>query len=203
MRFRFPIAVALVFVAALSLVNGADAFGRRSRCMSCSAGGCNVASSMACPSCVNGVCEVPTKATNATAPAKALHTAALDALGEVNAARSARGLPPFIFDPQLTEAAQKAASYRAANRIAGHTQNDFAFLPAGSDCNKAGCGALEPSWGWGTCCTYDNYTHAGAAVVVGSDGRRYMHLFVKGGSSSYHAVTYSREVTRIRVRSRR
>lgn len=102
-----------------------------------------------------------------------------DALAEVNAARARRGLKPFLHDPQLTQAAQQCAQIRASRRIAGHLANDFAYLPAGATARSAGCGAMEPSWGWGTCCTYENYTYAGAAWVMGSDGKRYMHLFVR------------------------
>ncbi|MCU0718882.1 MAG: hypothetical protein MUC83_04205 [Pirellula sp.] len=102
-----------------------------------------------------------------------------DALAEVNAARVKRGLRPFQHDPQLTQAALQCAQIRASRRIAGHLPNDFAYLPAGSTARSAGCGAMEPSWGWGTCCTYENYTYAGAAWVMGADGKRYMHLFVR------------------------
>jgi hypothetical protein len=112
---------------------------------------------------------------------------AADALDEVNAARAARGLPPFARDPNLTAAAEAAANHRAQYRIAGHVpggMGDFGFLPPGTTADAAGCGALEPSWGWGTCCTYENYQFAGAAVTWGADGRRYMHLFVRGGGGS-------------------
>lgn len=105
-----------------------------------------------------------------------------DALSEVNAYRAARGLRAFLPDKLLNQAAQAAAAYRAAHHINGHVpggRGDFQFLPPGADCNTAGCGALEPSWGWGTCCMDGNYTYAGAAWVMGSDGRRYMHLFVR------------------------
>lgn len=102
-----------------------------------------------------------------------------EALAEVNAARARRGLRPFLHDPTLTQAAQQCAQIRASRRIAGHLPNDFAYLPAGSTARSAGCGAMEPSWGWGTCCTYENYTYAGAAWVMGNDGKRYMHLFVR------------------------
>jgi len=102
-----------------------------------------------------------------------------DALAEVNAARARRGLPPFILDRGLEQAAQTCAALRAQYLLAGHTANDFAALPPGSAASAAGCGALEPSWGWGSCCTYDNYRYAGAAVVTGRDGRRFMHLFVR------------------------
>lgn len=111
--------------------------------------------------------------------------AAEDALAEVNAARAARGLPPFVRDPGLTAAALAAADYRATYRISGHApggMGDFGFLPPGTSADSAGCGALEPSWGWGTCCTYENYQFAGAAMTWGADGRRYMHLFVRGRS---------------------
>ena len=101
------------------------------------------------------------------------------ALDEVNAARAQRGLPPYVEDPQLTAAAEGAAEYRAANLVAGHTSNDFAFLPAGATASAAGCAAWEPSWGWGSCCTYESHRYAGAAWKMGADGWRYMHLFVR------------------------
>jgi hypothetical protein len=101
------------------------------------------------------------------------------ALAEVNATRAARGLPPYVEDPGLTAAAQGAADFRAAHLIAGHTANDFAYVPSGSSASAAGCAAWEPSMGWGSCCTYEQWTYAGAAWSLGSDGRRYMHLFVR------------------------
>jgi len=104
---------------------------------------------------------------------------AAEALDEVNAARAARGLRPFVKDDGLTQAAVAAATFRATGLIAGHTANDFGFLPAGASAPAAGCAAWEPSLGWGSCCTYEAYTYAGAAWVLGSDGRRYMHLFVR------------------------
>jgi hypothetical protein len=102
-----------------------------------------------------------------------------DALDEVNATRAARGLRPFIRDDYLTMGAKNAAQYRAAHLMEGHTSNDFSALPAGGNATAAGCAAWEPSMGWGACCTYENYTYAGAAYVFGRDGRRYMHLFVR------------------------
>ncbi|MGN6545204.1 MAG: hypothetical protein ACTHK7_09165 [Aureliella sp.] len=102
-----------------------------------------------------------------------------DGLDEVNQARARKGLRPFQRDDGLTTAAASCAQIRASRRIAGHLPNDFKYVPAGTTARAAGCGALEPSWGWGTCCTYENYTFAGAAWVMGSDGRRYMHLFVR------------------------
>lgn len=103
-----------------------------------------------------------------------------DALAEVNATRAQRGLKPFINDPLLNKAAQACAQQRASRHIHGHLpESDFSYVPSGGQASAAGCGALELSWGWGTCCTYDNYTYAGAAWVMGNDGRRYMHLFVR------------------------
>jgi hypothetical protein len=67
---------------------------------------------------------------------------------------------------------------RAAHGIAGHTANDFQFLPAGARADAAGCAAWPQGMGWGSCCTFENYTYAGAAYVLGSDGQRYMHLYV-------------------------
>ncbi len=102
-----------------------------------------------------------------------------DALHEVNAERAKRGLRPFLPEPSLNQAARTCAKLRATSLIESHLPNDFAHLPSGAVATAAGCGALEPSWGWGTCCTYDRYTYAGAAWVSGADGKRYMHLFVR------------------------
>lgn len=102
-----------------------------------------------------------------------------DGLDEVNAKRAARGLRPFLRDEGLTQAARACAQFRAANGLAGHTANDFAFVPTGTVATSAGCAACEANWGWMSCCTYENYTYAGAAWVTGRDGRRYMHLFVR------------------------
>jgi hypothetical protein len=99
-----------------------------------------------------------------------------DGLDEVNAKRAARGLRPYLRDPGLTQAAMACAQYRATYGIFGHTSNDFAF---GGGAASTGCAAYPPSYGWMSCCTYDNYTYAGAAYVTGRDGRRYMHLFVR------------------------
>lgn len=102
-----------------------------------------------------------------------------DALDEVNAARARKGLRPFLRDPLLTQGALACARARAARRLHGHTSNDFAYLPAGAIARAGGCGALDDSWGWGTCCTYERWTYAGAAWVRGADGKRYMQLFVR------------------------
>lgn len=108
-----------------------------------------------------------------------------DALDEVNAERAKRGLPPFQHDPLLTQAALTAAKTRASHLWAGHLQSDFACLPPGASADAAGCAAWPNGEGWGSCCTYDNYSHAGAAWAIGADGRRYMHLFVRGTSSKF------------------
>jgi hypothetical protein len=110
-----------------------------------------------------------------TAPLRA----GVDALAEVNATRAAHGLTPFIKDASLTAGAINVADFRAARLLAGHTANDFGGLPTGAVASAAGCAAWESTWGWGACCTYENYTYAGAAWTMGRDGRRYMHLFVR------------------------
>lgn len=102
-----------------------------------------------------------------------------DALDEVNAVRTSRGLQAFRRDEGLMQAARSCAHARAVALCVGHTSNDFSFLPAGSWARAAGCAAWHPSMGWGACCTYENYTYAGAAYYIGRDGRRYMHLFVR------------------------
>jgi len=114
-----------------------------------------------------------------TVAAISLPGEATDALDEVNAARAARGLSPFLKDENLTAGAKAAAQWRAERLMTGHAPNDFAFLPTGSTATSAGCAAAEPSWGWLSCCYLDNWAYAGAAWVMGSDGRRYMHLFVR------------------------
>lgn len=102
-----------------------------------------------------------------------------DALGEVNALRAARGLPPYLPDPNLTAGAMAAAQARAARGLFGHTANDFQFLPPGTSAAAAGCAAYHDSYGWMSCAVYDRYRYAGAAWVRGADGRRFMHLFVR------------------------
>ena len=143
------------------------------------------------PVCGGGNCSQVATAPVATAPpainaspTKPTAQSCDDALAEVNAARDQRGLRPYVNDPVLNEAARKCAAWRAARLCSGHCelpQGDFTFLapayPVGT-C-AGGCAAWEPSWGWGACATYDNYTYCGAAWVMGSDGRRYMHLFVR------------------------
>lgn len=102
-----------------------------------------------------------------------------DALSEVNAKRAARGLRPFLRDEGLTRAATGAAQFRAERGLFGHTSNDFSFVPPGTSASSAGCAAYPASYGWMSCCVYDNYTYGGAAYVTGRDGKRYMHLFVR------------------------
>jgi len=104
---------------------------------------------------------------------------AADALDEVNQVRAARGLPTFIRDEGLAQAARTIAVQRASGLIQGHTSNDFAGVPAGTSASASGCAAWPAGTGWGSCCTYDRYTYAGAAWALGRDGRRYMQLFVR------------------------
>lgn len=124
-----------------------------------------------------------------------------DALAEVNRERAKKGLRPYAYDANLTAGAVAAANHRARFRIKGHTPNDFRFLPAGTSARAAGCGALSPSWGWGSCCTYDNADRAGAAVVIGSDGLRYMHLFVAGSQTTVQSRSTTRQTVSVRSRS--
>jgi hypothetical protein len=114
-----------------------------------------------------------------------------EALAEVNAYRAKRGLRPFVEDPGLTAAAMATADYRARIHLFGHTKGgagDFRFLPAGVKADAAGCAAYPPRDGWLSCCADENYTYAGAAWTMGSDGKRYMHLFVRGGPSAHHST---------------
>jgi hypothetical protein len=121
--------------------------------------------------------------------------AGVDALDEVNRARAAKGLRPYIRDAALTQGASACADFRAARRIEGHTASDFAFLPAGAHAKVGGCGALELSWGWGTCATFENWTYAGAAYAWGSDNQRYMQLFVSNTPNGPVTATQTVPVT--------
>ena len=100
-------------------------------------------------------------------------------LDEVNQARAARGLRPYMLDPGLAQAATACAIYRARHGMEGHTPNDFSFIPPGTFARAGGCAAWPTGMGWGSCCTYDNYQFAGAGFCVGPDGKRYMQLFVR------------------------
>lgn len=130
----------------------------------------------------------------------------VDALDEVNQVRAERGLPPFQRDDGLTIAAKGAAEYRATNLVEGHVSfSDFTFVPEGTSATAAGCAAWPQGMGWGSCCTYEAHSHAGAAKCIGRDGRVYMHLFVRGGGSCQNgncgsATTRTRIVVRIRAR---
>lgn len=122
----------------------------------------------------------PKEAPKKEAPKKVgAATTATEALDEVNAIRAKRGLRPYVKDDGLTAAAIGCAEFRASNRIAGHTRNDFQFVPGGSTARAAGCAANGPQHGFMACCVYDGYTYAGAAKVLGADGKLYCHLYVR------------------------
>ena len=132
------------------------------------------------------------------APLSPLANAAdpVDALEEVNALRASRGLPPFVHDDGLTQAAKSAAKYRAERLIFGHIMNgsyalDHSFAPPGTHVDTAGCAAYPASYGWLSCATFENYQKAGAAYAIGADGKRYMHLFLSGGPGGSFATVSS------------
>lgn len=194
--FPFALAAAAVLAAA---VGDASAFGRRcgtsttrvrfrqTTTIRSSAGGCSSCAASAITTStslrVSGPGDVLIESAPAPRPANGIGqvggAAANDALDEVNAARAARGLPPYVRDPALTQAAQTVAIRRASTRTTGHTANDFSGLPPGSTAAASGCAAWPPQLGWGSCATYDRYTYAGAAWAQGPDGLRYMQLFVR------------------------
>jgi hypothetical protein len=140
------------------------------------------------PGCVCGDgCRCATGECPGACPAPAIN----DGLDELNAKRAARGLRPYVRDDGLTAAAHACASYRATYRIFGHApgrMGDFAFLPAGVSADSAGCAAYPPEYGWLSCCMWENASHAGAAWVMGADGRRFMHVFVRNGGPPAPAV---------------
>src|SRR5262249_19630606 len=78
---------------------------------------------------------------------------------EVNAKRAMRGLRPFVRDEGLTQAARACAQFRAERGLFGHTGNDFGFLPPGAFASSTGCAAYPASYGWMSCCVYENYTY--------------------------------------------
>lgn len=105
-----------------------------------------------------------------------------DALAEVNAKRATRGMRPYEYDEGLTIAARGAAKYRAERHIFGHVSGgmgDFQFLPRGSTAASAGCAAYPAHMGWLSCDIWESNRYAGAAWWPGSDGKRYMHIFVR------------------------
>ena len=118
---------------------------------------------------------------------------AIEALAEVNAARAAKGLRPFVHDPNLTAGAMQAATLRAERGIHGHLANDFACLPPGTTAAAAGCGVEHLGFGFLACCVYDNFQTAGAAKCRDANGRWYFHLFVNGSQShgGYNDRVYS------------
>lgn len=182
---RFSCATALAIVAALSFASIADAWPRgRSifrlniRGTHRGVGGCSTCDASPGNACVDGICAMIERDA-VTDKAISAETVS-EALDEVNAARAKRGLRPFVKCDLLTTGAVNAATHRAARRIEGHIPGgDFAFLPAGASATAAGCAAWPTGYGWGACCTYESFTHAGAAYAMGNDGRRYMHLFVR------------------------
>ena len=102
-----------------------------------------------------------------------------DAMDELNSQRARRGLRPFIKDPGLTLAAEKAVAYRAANHVRLHTRNDFSFVPQGSRASVAGAG-YGTSNQFLTCfCDSSNYQYAGAAYAYDDSGNRLMHLYAR------------------------
>lgn len=110
-----------------------------------------------------------------------------DALEEVNALRARHGLPAFQRDDALTLAAARCADFRAGRLLFGHSSNDFQFLPSGCSADAAGCAAYPAADGWLSCCMFDRYTYGGAAFAVGTDGKRYMHLFVRNAQPAKKA----------------
>ncbi len=160
----------IVSILALSLVTPTDARGCRHRASRSSGCGVDVA-----------VCVHPAAmaAPVQSSSADQADPECCDALAEVNAARAARGLRPYVRCEGLTAAAIHVARFRAARLCAGHTASDLAAVPAGYTAAAAGCAALHPSWGFQSCCQYEHWTFAGAAWVRGRDGRLYCQLFVR------------------------
>lgn len=113
-----------------------------------------------------------------------------EALDECNLQRQHFGLPPLIRDPELMRAAQRKAEWKAAHHVTsqyGYDGHEGQTPP--DDCIE-GCGALTPFWGWGTCeTTLTGSWPAGAGLAMGTDGRRYMVLWIRQGGQNGHRRT--------------
>ena len=170
------VAIAILLVCGmLCLAETAEARGRRGGCI-CDPSNCNCPGCpQGCPdcgSCSNGQCVVAQKAVLVVETPSS-------SLAILNRQRAAIGLFAYIEDPALTRAALACASWRAERRIAGHTSNDFVFLQ-GASSNTSGCACWSNDGTFGACAMYDRkYRYAGAATVVGPDGRAYHQLFVR------------------------
>lgn len=113
-----------------------------------------------------------------------------DGFDEVQEWRRRTGLPLFKEDPKMTKFAKMKASFRAERNL----QNSHTG-PKPQAGWVEGTGEAKPMWGWLTCAIEDDYTHAGAGLVVGSNGVRYMVFVGRGGTgrpliSSHNIPTY-------------
>lgn len=130
-----------------------------------------------------------------------------DVLRELNEQRAERGLPPYIWDADLTLAAASASEYRASRLMFGHC-DDFAHLPQGATAEAAGCAAYPASYGFMACACYEAGSyHAGACYTLGTDNKRYCQLFIRpvAGASRERTVIRSNSGptgTQATVRSR-
>lgn len=179
----------IMMIAVVSLIMASDVQaqwrrGRWQQGSSCQNGNCQIVQGGASQQATVYTEPIPAPPIGSTPKAKVTGSRSDDALDEVNAARAARGLRPYVNDPVLNEGARKCAEWRAVRLCSGHCSlphGDFTLLPSVYPVGSCagGCAAWPPSLGWGACATYDNYTYCGAAWVMGSDGQRYMHLFVR------------------------
>ena len=110
-------------------------------------------------------------------------TAQAEPFTEMNAQRAHLGLPPLIRDADLMRKAQKRAEWLAVRQI--HSGPDY-YGHRGANWGPGiieGIGSLYPDWGWCTCAMRTIGQHrAGAGMVVGTDGRRYMVLLIRGSN---------------------
>ena len=103
-----------------------------------------------------------------------------EAFDELTAQRRNFGLPPLTRDAELMEFAQMKAEWQASHHITvqnGHNGHEGPRMPGCSE----GTGQLAPHWGWGSCLMRAGGSpRAGAGVALGTDGRRYMVLIIRG-----------------------
>lgn len=104
-----------------------------------------------------------------------------DAWAELTAQRAHFGLPPMVEDSQLSAWAQMKAEWQAARGVGLHSGGNGHEGPNCGVGYTEGTGCLEPAAGWATCAFKSAGSPvAGAGLALGTDGRRYMCLVIRG-----------------------
>lgn len=127
----------------------------------------------------------------AMAPARGMvQNFANGALAAANRKRSARGLPPFQYNPALQASVDMKARIQA-------NRGGPSFHPGGGFGPGAvgeGTGRTSSPENFLTCFLYSNYTHAAAATARSRNGQYYHALQVSGSGSSENVTQRPRMV---------